>query len=146
MTSATEYIDADLRDAPAILAQAAQVLDFGKPVAVTMLAILHALPDSDDPYGITASLMDAVPSGSYLAISHAGSDLLDREAQRGIDDSWSGRVQQQFTLRNREQVTRFFAGLDLVEPGVVPVEEWRPEPGTGDGGKSTVWCGVGRKR
>ena len=68
------------------------MLDFGKPVAVTMLAILHALPDCDDPYGIAASLTDAVPSGSYLAISHAGSDLLDREAQQGIDDSWSGKA------------------------------------------------------
>ena len=143
---ATEYIDADLRDTPAILSRAAQLLDFSKPVAVTMLAILHALPDSDDPYGIVASLREAVPSGSYLAISHGASDLLGQETMQSIDDSWSGKVQQQFTLRSRGQVTRFFAGLDLVEPGVVPVEEWRPEPGTGDGGKSTVWCGVGRKR
>jgi len=143
---ATEYIHADLRNADSILAQAAQLLDFTKPVAVTMLAILHALPDSDDPYAIVARLMDAVPPGSYLAISHAGSDRLDQESQQSIGDSWNGRVQQQFTLRTREQVAEFFAGTDLVEPGVVPVEDWRPEPGTTGEGKSTVWCAVGRKR
>jgi len=143
---ATEYIDADLRDTGIILARAAHLLDFSRPVAVTMLAILHALPDSDDPYAIVARLLDTVPSGSYLAISHGGSDRVDQEAQQSIGDSWSGRVQQQFTLRSREQVARFFAGTDLVEPGVVPAEEWRPGPGTGGEGRSTVWCAVGRKR
>jgi hypothetical protein len=141
---ATDYIDADLRDTGTILTQAAHLLDFSKPVAVTMLAILHALPDSDDPYAIVARLMDAVPSGSYLAVSHGGSDRVGQEAQQSIEDSWRGRVQQQFTLRSREQVARFFKGMDLVEPGVVPAEEWRPEPDTGDHGKSTVWCAVGR--
>ncbi len=130
----------------AILAEAARVLDFGKPVAVTMLAILHALPDSDDPYAIVARLMDAVPPGSYLAVSHAGSDRVGPEAQQDIRDSWSGRVKQQFTLRSREQVARFFAGTDLVEPGVVAAQEWRPEPGTGGTGTSTLWCAVGRRR
>jgi hypothetical protein len=143
---ATEYIDADLRDTGTILAQAARLLDFGKPVAVTMLAILHALPDSDDPYAIVTRLMDALPSGSYLAISHGGSDRVDTEAQQGIEDSWSGRVQQQFTLRSREQVARFFAGMELVEPGLVAAEEWRPEPTTSSEGKSTVWSAVGCKR
>src|ERR1700735_2754369 len=76
---ATEYIDGDVRDTDAILAQAAELLDFTKPVAVTLLAILHAIPDSDDPHAIVAKLMDAVPSGSYLSISIAGSDLLGPE-------------------------------------------------------------------
>jgi hypothetical protein len=103
------------------------------------------VPDSDDPYAIVARLMDAMPSGSYLAISHAGSDRIDQESQQSIGDSWNGRVQQQFTLRSREQVAEFFAATDLVEPGVVAVEEWRSEPGTIGEGKSTV-CAVGRKR
>ena len=67
---ATEYIDADLRSTAAILGQAGRLLDFTKPVAVTLLAVLHAVPDSDDPYAIVARVMDAVPSGSYLAVSH----------------------------------------------------------------------------
>jgi hypothetical protein len=142
---ATEYIDADLRDTGTILERAAQLLDFSKPVAVTMLAILHALPDSDDPYGIVARLMGAMPSGSYLVISHGASDLLDQETQQSFADSLRGGVQQ-FTWRSREQVARFFAGLDLVEPGVVRVEDWRPEPGTVNEGRSIGWCAVGRKR
>jgi hypothetical protein len=67
---ATEYIDSDLRDTPTILSQAAQLPDFTRPVAVTLLSVLHAVLDADDPYAIVATLMDAVPSGSYLAISH----------------------------------------------------------------------------
>jgi hypothetical protein len=90
--------------------------------------------------------MDAVPSGSHLAISHGASDLLDEETQQGIKDSWRGRVQQQMSWRRRDQVARFFAGLDLVEPGLVPVNEWRPAPGTADEAKSAQWCAVGRKR
>jgi hypothetical protein len=143
---ATEYIDADLRDTPAILSQAARLLDFSQPVAVTMLTILHAIPDSDDPHAIVAKVMDAVPAGSYLVISHAGSDLLDPQALGRFQNSWSGKVQQPVTWRDRDQVARFFAGTDLVTPGLVPVEEWRPEPGTGDGGRSAGWSGMGRKR
>jgi hypothetical protein len=143
---ATEYIHADLRDTGTILTQARQLLDFSKPVAVSLIAILHAIPDSDDPHTIVATLMGAVPPGSYLALSHGGSDLLDREAQDGFDDVMSRMVQQQFTMRGRDQVTRFFAGTDLVEPGLVPVEEWRPGPGTSDSRKSSLWGAVGRKR
>jgi S-adenosyl methyltransferase len=143
---ATEYIDADLRDTGTVLTRAAQLLDFTKPVAITMLAILHVIPDSDDPYAIVARLLDAVPSGSYLAVSHGSSDLIDQETMRRIADSWNSRAQQPLTWRSREQVTRFFAGTDLIEPGVVPVEEWRPEPGNTEEGKSAWWGAVGRKR
>jgi S-adenosyl methyltransferase len=142
---ATDYIDADLRDTGAILEQAGQLLDFTKPVAVTMLAILHSIPDSDDPHAIVARVMDAIPSGSYLAISHAGYELLDPEVQRGLLGTWNGKVQQQLVYRNREQVGRFFAGMDLVEPGLVRVEEWRPDPGS-LAGHSAGWSAVGRKR
>ena len=143
---ATDYIESDLRDTAAILGRAAQLLDFSKPVAVTMLAILQAIPDADDPHAIVATLMDAVPSGSYLAISHPSSDFLDQETRQGIGDSWNGKVQQQFTFRPRDQVARFFAGTDLIEPGLVLVEEWRPEPGSVAEGKSAMWGAIGRKR
>ena len=142
---ATEYIEADLRDTATILDRAASLLDFSKPVAVTMLAILHAMPDADDPHGIVARLMGAVPSGSYLAISHVASDLVDQETHKSIRDSQDGKLQQQYQWRNRDQVGRFFAGLDLIEPGMVMVEEWRPEPGTFSEGKSGAWGTVGRK-
>ena len=142
---ATEYIDADLRDTGKILTQAAELLDFTKPVAVTLLAILHALPDADDPHAIVARIMDALPSGSYLAISHAGADLLDRQALDGVRDIVTQMVRLQPGFRDREQVLRFFDGLDLVEPGLVRVEEWRRDPAAEVAGRSTLWCAVGRK-
>jgi S-adenosyl methyltransferase len=143
---ATDYIDADLRDTESILTKAAELLDFTRPVAVTLIAILHAIPDTDDPHAIVATLMDAVPPGSYLALSHAGSDLVSPHVQHGIEDVASRMIRQQLASRTREQVARFFRGTDLVEPGLVRVEDWRPDPAAGDPVRSSLWCGVGRKR
>jgi hypothetical protein len=144
-TGATDYIHADLRDTTAILDQARELLDFTQPVAITLIAILHAIPDSDDPHAIVARLLDAVPSGSYLAVSHMGSDLIAPETLREMKDIGARMSQQQYTHRSREQVARFFDGTDLVEPGLARVEEWRPEPGSDDEGKSFIWSAVGRK-
>jgi hypothetical protein len=143
---ATEYIDANLRDTATILDQAGKLLDFTKPVAITLIAILHAVPDSDDPYATVARLLDAVPSGSYLALSHMGTDLLARATEDGLQDIADQMVQQKLVARSREQLARFFEGTDLVEPGLVRVEEWRPDPGSGDTGRSPLWGAVGRKR
>ncbi|HEX6452871.1 MAG TPA: SAM-dependent methyltransferase [Trebonia sp.] len=143
---ATDYIHADLRDTPAILSQARELLDFTQPVAITLIAILHAIPDSDDPHSIVASLLDAVPPGSYLAISHMGSDLIAAETLQEMQDVGKRMSQQQYSYRSRDQVAQFFDGTDLVEPGLVPVHEWRPEPGTDDTSNSFIWSAVGRKR
>ena len=143
---ATDYIDADLRDTAAILARAGELLDFTKPVALTLVSILHAVPDADDPHAIVARLLHAVPSGSYLVVSHWAADLLGQETGDSLRDIGSRMVQQSLALRGREQVARFFAGTDLVDPGLVRVEEWRPEPGTEGAGRSSLWCAVGRKR
>jgi hypothetical protein len=143
---ATDYIDADLRDTGVILARARQLLDFTQPVAVTLIAILNAIPDSDDPHGIVATLMDAVPSGSFLALTHLASDLLGQDAQDGLEDVNAQKMRMRFTSRDREQVARFFEGTELVEPGLVRVEEWRPDPAASGAGRSSLWCGVGRKR
>jgi S-adenosyl methyltransferase len=143
---ATDYIEADLRDTEAILSGAAGLLDFTRPVAVTLIAILHAVPDSDDPHAIVARLMEAVPPGSYLALSHAGSDLVSREMQDGIEGVAGRMIKQQYASRSREQVARFFEGMDLVEPGLVRVEEWRAEPAAGNTARSSLWCALGRKR
>jgi len=142
---ATDYIHADLRDTAAILSRAEQLLDFTEPVAVTLIAILHAIPDSDDPHAIVASLTDALPAGSHLAVSHIAGDLIDSETRTGLGSLADRMIQQDFTFRDREQVARFFAGTDLVAPGLVRVEEWRPEPGD-PAGRSAVWSAVGRKR
>ena len=145
-SGATDYIAADLRDTGTILAQAAQLLDFTQPVAVTLVAILHVIPDADDPHGTVARLMDAGPPGSYLAVSHMGTGLLDRETQHGLESHSGWVMQQRLTARSREQVARFFEGMDLVPPGVVRVEDWRQEPGTGGARNSPLWGAVGRKR
>jgi hypothetical protein len=143
---ATEYVDADLRDTDAILGHAARLLDFTKPVAVTLLMVLHVIPDSDDPHALVAKVMDSLPSGSYLAVSHLGSDLLDREAKQGFENIVSRSAQQQYIGRSRDEMLRFFEGTDLVEPGLVRVEEWRPDPVAGETGRSALWCALGKKR
>jgi S-adenosyl methyltransferase len=142
----TEYIDADLRDTDTILDRASRLLDFTQPVAVTLVAILHAIPDSDDPYAIVARLLDAVPSGSYLALSHMGTEFVAAQTRQDIKDIERRMSQETYTYRNREQVARFFEGTDLVAPGLVRVEEWRPEHAPGEPGNSSLWGAVGRKR
>jgi S-adenosyl methyltransferase len=143
---ATDYIHADLRDTGTVLAKAAELLDLTQPVAVTMLAILHVIPDSDDPHAIVTRLLDAMPPGSYLAISHGGSDLLSQGALKDLTNLADRKIRQKTVPRTREQVARFFEGTDLVEPGLVRAEEWRPEPSPDWANKSILWCAVGRKR
>ena len=123
---ATEYVQADLRDPELVLERAAGLLDFGQPVAVMLIAVLHLIRDAEDPWGIVAQLMDAVPPGSYLAISHPASDL--HHAQPTIQKVYNENVSTPQTLRTRDEVARFFTGLDLVEPGLVQVHQWRPDP------------------
>jgi len=142
---ATQYIDGDLRDASVILRAAAGTLDFTRPAALMLVGILHLIQDSEDPYRIVASLMDALPPGSYLVISHPASDInaSQAEAQRRYNE----RVSTPQTLRTRDEVARFFEGLDLVPPGIVYVHAWRPDPGDvpPEGGVS-AYGGVARKR
>jgi len=139
---ATAYIDADLRDTGALLEKAAQTLDFTEPVAVTMLAVLHAVGDEDDPYAIVAQTMRAVPSGSYLAISHLASDL-EREKLDESRDRVNRISHQQYTHRSHAAVLRFFDGLEMVQPGLVELRHWRPAIKSSR--VTPGWCGLGRK-
>jgi hypothetical protein len=143
---ATDYIEADLRDTGAILSHAGQFLDLTRPVAVTLVAILHAIPDADDPHAIVARIMDAVPPGSYLTVTHMAWDILDDSTQQGLNGINGGLFRQELTYRSREQVARFFEGTNLVEPGLVRAEQWRPDTPADNGHKSFLWAGVGRKR
>ncbi len=139
---ATAYVDADLRDTNVILDRAALTLDFSRPVAVTALMILHALSDADDPHGVIARIMGAMPSGSYLALTHPASDI-DPERMAEMRRQVNKRSFQQYTFRDFQQVSRFFDGLDLVEPGVVSVEQWHPAIETAR--VLPLWTAVGRK-
>jgi hypothetical protein len=127
---ATSYVEADLREPEKILddADLRRTLDFSQPVALMLLAILHFVPEEDDPYGIVARLADALPSGSYLVASHATSDYLPPAL---VADISSGR-HGQGRLRTEAEFARFFDGLELVAPGVASVAEWRagtePQP------------------
>ena len=140
----TAYLDADLRDTQTILAQAARTLDFSQPVAIILLAILQANPDSDDPYAIVASLLAAVPSGSWLVISHPASDI-EPEKIAAATARLNELSHQQFTLRDHDGVLRFFSGLEMAEPGLIRMEDWRPDSDLEKRFESAVWAGMGRK-
>ena len=143
---ATGYLDADARDAGTILAEAAKLLDFSQPVGVMLVAILQFIEDKDDPYGIVARLMEAVPPGSFMVVSHPPSDM--QRLAPGLAEALAKLSQamvQRVTPRSREQVTRFFDGVDLVEPGVVPIQQWRPDSDLEAAARAGMWGGVGRK-
>jgi hypothetical protein len=124
---ATAYIDADLRDTGKILAEARNVLDFSQPMAVLLLHVLHFIPDTDDPWGTVAKLMEPLPSGSYLVLAH-GTRELDRQDLREATSQYNQNTAATIWPRNKAEVARFFDGLDLVEPGITPVGVWRPGP------------------
>ena len=141
----TAYIDGDLRDTDKILGQAAGVLDFDQPVAIMLLGVLHCIPDEDDPAALVRRLLDAVPSGSYLVIAHPASDIATEQMSVSMR-RYNEQVRAPVTARSHAQVSSFFAGVDLVEPGVVQLHRWRA--GTGDPGTGrdlANYGGVGRK-
>jgi hypothetical protein len=143
---ATEYIDADLRQPERILANPALVrtLDLGQPVGLLLVAVLMLMADEEDPWGCARALMDALPSGSYVAITHPGQDF-DPQAMAGVV---AAATQGGMTLvpRVREDVRRFFGDWELIDPGVVPVMAWRPDGGPpADPDAAYYWAGVARK-
>jgi O-methyltransferase involved in polyketide biosynthesis len=138
------YIDADLRNPDNILAIAADTLDFSQPVAVMMIAVLHFVADDAEASAIVNRVMDACVPGSFVAISHAASDI-DTEQQTEMVRRLNQSVAEKATLRDRAGVTRLFDGFELVEPGVVRTAEWRPDSPHQAASPAAVWCGVARK-
>jgi O-methyltransferase involved in polyketide biosynthesis len=141
----TAYLDADLRDPDKILEQAAGTLDFAQPVAIMLLAIVHYIPDLAEAQRIIARLTSAVPPGSYLTISHAASDISAEEMAEMIRRMNQHLAEANHVARSREVVTQFFDGLELLEPGVVLVTDWRPESKADADGPTSLWGGVARK-
>ena len=141
----TAYLDADLRDTDRILEQAADTLDFTEPVAIMLLAILHYIPDLGEAQRIVARLLRAVPSGSYLTISHAASDISPEEMAEMIRRMNEHLAEGNHVGRTREVVAQFFDGLEVLEPGVVKVTRWRPESALEAEGPTSLWGGVARK-
>jgi O-methyltransferase involved in polyketide biosynthesis len=122
---ACDYIEADLRDTATIVAQAAQTLDLSQPMAVLMLAVLHLIPDRDDPATIVKTLADGLAPGSYLAVSHPTADFAPEQVGAAVA-AYNTLVSAPVTPRTHAQVSVLFGGLPLVAPGVVPVTRWRP--------------------
>ena len=141
---ATAYLDQDLRNVTEIIRAAAGPLDFTEPVAVMLVGILHCIPDEDDPAGVIRQLMDAVPPGSYLAISHPATDINSPGVGR-LASRLNELMPVKLRFRARAEVARFFDGLELVEPGLVRAPEWRPDSDADLDNPAAVWAGVARK-
>ncbi len=140
----TDYLEADLREPGKILAEAAQTLDFSRPVAIMLIAVLHLILDRDDPYDLVGQLVDAVVPGSYVVISHAASDL-DTGAMISMTNRLNELMAQQAVPRTHREVAAFFAGLDLIEPGLVRIPEWRPASVSDTAVRAQMWGAIGRK-
>jgi S-adenosyl methyltransferase len=151
----TVAVQADLREPEAVLGhpEVRELIDFGQPVALLLMAILHFVPDDQDPFGVVARFRDALPAGSYLALSHGTRDIPHRpDLTPEAMAEMGAKVERLYQLttasmatRTRAQVERFFDGFDLLEPGLVEIQLWRPddEGGLLPGG---FYGGVGRKR
>jgi hypothetical protein len=140
------FVDADLRDVTAVIRGAASTLDYQRPVALIMLGILGYIGDHGVARSIISQLLNALPSGSYLAIADGVStdDEINRAQLR-----FNSRADAPYYLRRPDELVSFFDGLDVVEPGIVPCPRWKPDRAVdGEAGKSAeahVYCGVGRK-
>jgi O-methyltransferase involved in polyketide biosynthesis len=141
----TDYLDADLRDTDAILEQAAQTLDFSEPVALMLLGVVIFVEDDEESYRVVRRLMDALPSGSHLALSHTitSPSMPDVDAAVAF---WNEHGTPRLTQRTPEQVRRYFDGLELLEPGVVSCNRWRADEKTRSAPADVaMYGGVARK-
>ncbi|CAL9419076.1 MULTISPECIES: SAM-dependent methyltransferase [Streptomyces] len=123
----TEYLQADVRDPDAVLEGAGKILDFDRPVALSLVALLHFVPDEDGAHDLVRRLLDALPSGSHLVMTHATADFTPEESRAATEKLRAAGVT--LALRSREEFARFFTGLDLVEPGIAVPHLWHPELG-----------------
>jgi hypothetical protein len=139
----TGYIEADVRRPEEILEHAREILDFERPIALSLIALMHFIPEDQNPYDIVRNLLAPLPSGSYLVLSHAASDRYEELAAQVTAEYAKGGIRLGF--RTRPEVVRFFDGLELVEPGVVTAPEWvKPAPAPAAPEGSGIYAGVAR--
>ncbi|MBB6171419.1 O-methyltransferase involved in polyketide biosynthesis [Nocardiopsis mwathae] len=139
----TDYVHADLREPSDVLEQAARTLDFDRPVAVMLLGVLEFITDPGQDAAIVRTLMDALPSGSHLAVSVSTTEV-DAAAMEEAARLWNEGGSTPLVLRTADELAALFDGLETVAPGVVPCTEWRPEPGA-DTTPVAQYCAVGRR-
>ncbi|HEX5121043.1 MAG TPA: SAM-dependent methyltransferase [Pseudonocardiaceae bacterium] len=143
---ATDYIDADLRDVDTILDRAASTLDFTRPIGLMLLGVVIFIEDDAEALATVRRLMDPLPSGSYLVLSHTITDPSMPEMDAAVA-FWNENGTPKLTQRTTTEVTRFFDGFDLIEPGVVSCSRWRAESSQwGTPGPVAIVGGVARKR
>ncbi|WP_199486674.1 SAM-dependent methyltransferase [Actinomadura logoneensis] len=141
---ACDYIEADLRDPETILERARGTLDLGRPVAIMLLGVLHFVHDLGEARAIVRALLDAVPSGSHLVLTHSTLDFdRDPSAQAEAQHDWNAKSANPMRPRPRAEIASFFEGLDVLEPGVVSMTRWRPPVEGAD--EVAGYCAVGRK-
>jgi S-adenosyl methyltransferase len=140
----TDYIQSDVRDPSVILEHARRTLDFDRPIALSLIALMHFLPDDQNPYEIVETLVDALPAGSYLVFSHGSSDLMPEESSAGAKEYVKSGIP--LALRTRAEVERFFERVDLVEPGLVPSTHWYQGAVPPPACEGQIYAGVGRVR
>jgi len=139
---ATDYIDADLRDSDTILREAARTLNLDQPVALFLMGILGHIEDDAEAKSIIDKIMGRLAPGSYLAM-YDGSDT--SEANNEAVRIWNISANPKYHLRSAARIAGLFEGLELVEPGVVSVTRWKPEPGAENAPEIDQYCAVGRK-
>jgi S-adenosyl methyltransferase len=137
----------DVRDPARILAdaQSSGLIDLGRPIVVLLAAILHFVSDEEDPAGIVTTLLAAMPAGSYLVLSHACHDAQPEESARAVSIYRDRGASSILATRSRAEIEAFFAGLELVDPGVVITSQWRPEEPLRTREPVDLIAGVGRK-
>ncbi|WP_395105914.1 SAM-dependent methyltransferase [Actinomadura sp. SCN-SB] len=142
--ASTTVVQGDLRRPEELLShpQVTALIDFTQPLALLLLGVLHFVPDDEDPYGLMARLRDAMAPGSYLIFSHITGDA-DPDKGRELQEAINREARA--TVRTREEVTRFFDGFEILEPGIVPPDQWRND-GPSDPDRFWLWTGVGIKR
>jgi O-methyltransferase involved in polyketide biosynthesis len=141
---ATDYLDVDLHDPGTILHQAAKTLDLDRPVAVMLLGVLIYIDDTAEAYAIVRQLLGPLPPGSFLAVAHSTSEVRG-EATEEVVRQRNALVDPPMTLRSGAEITRFFDGLRLLEPGVVPCNRWRPDAAAVSEPEVDEFCGIARK-
>jgi hypothetical protein len=136
----------DLREPEKIVAQARELLDFSQPIGLLVVGVLQFIPDSDDPWGVLSRYVEALSSGSYLALSHFTADSMPAAMAAGKEIF--AKTAEPITPRTRARVTEMLSGLEIVEPGVVFTPQWRPETPEDvgeDPSKANLYAAVGRK-
>lgn len=141
---AAVFIEGDIHDPSRIVEKAAETLDFSRPVAITLLGILNFVLDTGEAAAIVRRLLDAVPSGSHVVISHPTTEV-DGDAMAEAVSFWNMEGSAPMALRSRAELIGLFEGTELLEPGVVTCTRWRPEGPASDIGAVTHFAGVGRK-